>query len=165
MGAPCEATMTLPLRQGLAFNKARVQGGAGGQYGPRLRQRLRSTNDHFAVHLHDTPMVSRLHALGIQQPGWRHARWCGRAASMPLAWRLMPPAVGMQHRLARLGALIAGEAWHGGIGDVQAPIEQPISALWRPLTNPEGHHEPPPRGKGHPDPCIPIRLIGEPSTR
>ena len=54
-------------------------------------------------HLHDTPMVSRLHDLGIQQPWGRHEQWFGIAASIPLAWRLMPHAVGMEQSLSILG--------------------------------------------------------------
>ena len=65
LGAPCEATIALTLRQGMPFNKAGVDGGAGWRCGQLLRERLQITADHFAVHLHDTTMVSRLHDLSI----------------------------------------------------------------------------------------------------
>src|SRR5262252_2736520 len=96
ISAPCEATITLTLRQVVAFNKAGVNGCAGGQSGQLLGNRLRITEDHFALNLHDTAMVARLHNLGIQQPWGRHEPWFGIAASLPLAWRLVPHAVGME---------------------------------------------------------------------
>src|SRR6476660_6352655 len=101
-------------------------------------------------------MGSRLHNLGIQQPWWRHAQWFGIAASIPLAWRLVPHAVCMEQRPSVLGSLIAREERNVRIGDVKDPIEKHISALVRAFTNHEGHHEPPHWGKGHPDPCITI---------
>src|SRR5215471_16664263 len=103
MGAPCEATIALTLCQVVAFNKAGVDGCAGWRCGQLLRNRLQITEDHFAVNLHDTPMVSRLHDLGIQQLWRRHEQWFGIAASLALAWRLMPHAIGMQQRLPILG--------------------------------------------------------------
>jgi hypothetical protein len=48
-------------------------------------------------------MVSRLHDLGIQQLWRRHEQWFGIAASIALAWRLMPHAIGMQQSLPILG--------------------------------------------------------------
>src|SRR5215831_2441457 len=69
MGAPCEARLALTLRHVVAFNTAGVDGCAGWRCGQLLRDRLQITEDHCAVHLHDTTMGSRLHALGIQQLG------------------------------------------------------------------------------------------------
>ena len=71
--------------------------------GQLLRNRLRLAEDHLAINLHETTMVPRLHDLGIQQPWGRYAQWCGIAASIPLAWRLMPHAIGMQQRPPILG--------------------------------------------------------------
>src|SRR5215813_8632599 len=106
MGAPCEATLALTLRHVVAFNTAGVDGCAGWRCGQLLRDRLRITEDHCAVHLHDTTMGSRLHALGIQQL-WRwHEQWFGIAASMPLALRLIPQAVCMPQSLPILGSWI-----------------------------------------------------------
>ena len=130
-----------------------------------LGNRLRITEDYFAVHLYDTAMGSRLHNLGIQQPKWRQEQWCGIAASVPLAGRLVPQAVGMEQSPSILGSLITGEERHVRIGDVQDPIEQQVSALLRPFTNHEGHHQPPHRGKGHPHPRIAIGLLIESSKR
>jgi hypothetical protein len=110
-------------------------------------------------------MVSGLHDLGRQQLWGRHAQWCGIAASIPLAWRLMPHAVGMQQRPPILGSLIAGEVWEMRVGDMKDALKKQISPLLRPFTNPEGAHEPPHRCKGDPDPCIAIGLIIEPSQR
>src|SRR5262249_396437 len=110
-------------------------------------------------------MGSRLHDLGIQQPRWRQEQWFGIAASVPLALRLVPHAVCMEQSPSILGYLIAREKRNVRIGDVQNPIEQQISAPLHPFTNHEGHHEPAYRCKGHPDPCVPIRLIVEPSKR
>jgi hypothetical protein len=87
------------------------------------------------------------------------------AAALPLAWRLMPPAVGMEPSLSILGSRIAGAEWHGGSSDVQDPLEQHLSALLRPFPHHAGHHEPPYGGTGPPDPGVPLRLIGEPSKR
>ena len=84
---------------------------------------------------------------------------------MPVAWRLVPHAVGMEQSPSIRGEGIAREERHGRIGDVQAPIEQPMSALWRPVPDHEGHPEPPPRGKGAPHPRIARGGIIEPSQR
>jgi hypothetical protein len=90
----------------------------------------------------------------------------GLTASLPLALRLMPTAIGMQQRPPiRRGSWIAGAACHRRLGDVQHPLKQSSSALWRPWTNPEGHHEPPHGGTGHPYPRIAIGLSVEPSPR
>jgi hypothetical protein len=84
---------------------------------------------------------------------------------MPLALWLVPHAGGMEHSPSRLGEVIARAERHGRIGDVEDPIEPQMSALLRPCTDHEGHHAPPPRGKGHPHPRIAIGVILEPSQR
>jgi hypothetical protein len=165
MGAPCEATIALTLGQVVAFNQAGVDGGAGWRCGQLLRKRLQITADHFAGHLHDTTMVSRLHDLG-RQPLWRrHAPWFGITASIAVAWRVRPHAIGMHQRLPILGSWIAGEEWHRRIGDVQDTLEKQIGALGRALTDHEGPPEPPPRGTGAPPPRITRGRFVESSKR
>jgi hypothetical protein len=165
IGTPCEATIALTRCQVVAFNRAGVNGCTGWQQGQLLGKRLRITEDHFAVDLYDTAMGSRLQNLGIQQGGWWREQGFGRAASLPLAWRLVPHAIGLEQRPSILGSLIAREERHVCISDMQNSVEQHISALLRPFTNREGHHKPPGWGEGHPHPRITIGLIVEPSKR
>jgi hypothetical protein len=84
---------------------------------------------------------------------------------MPLALRWGPPAVGREQSPSIRGELIARAERHGRSGDVPNPIEPHRSALWRPLTHPAGHDEPPYGDTGHPNPRIPRGRSVEPSQR
>jgi len=124
IGSPSQATIALTLSQIVTFDIAGIDGAAGWQSGQLLGYRLEITEDHFAVHLNKPPILPRLHDLGVQQLGWWHEKRFGIAASIPVAWRLMQQAIGMQQSPSILGQLITGKKRNVRIRDVTDTIEQ-----------------------------------------
>jgi len=81
---------------------------------------------------------------------------------VPVAFRLVPYAIGVQPRSRVFGELITGEQWHVSIGDLLGhPIEPQVGTLLSALPNDKSQHQPPDRRTGNSHPGIVVRLVGD----
>ena len=109
MGVAGQPPITLPLSQVVPLDEAGIDALARWQSGQLFGDRSGIAKDDFAIHRDDAVVLAHLDNLGIQPVGWWDAARLGIAAAVALARSLRPNPIGVEHGLAILWPLIAGE--------------------------------------------------------
>src|SRR5438132_8686840 len=90
MRATGQASVTLALREVIAFDKARVHRLTDWRGRQACCHGVLCTKHHVRAHLHHTPFEAFLDDLCIQQPWEWPAAWLGMSATRAVTLRLIP---------------------------------------------------------------------------